>query len=94
MRGEDREYRMINIEYSILNRKKRSSLEEGGGCRGSEQSGCKFKAFALNTNTSHNKSGTTDLLISPQGETIQCLISILELSNIYNETVLRILYKN
>lgn len=74
MRGEDREYRMINIEYSILNRKKRSSLEGGadrmggGGCRGSEQSRCKFKAFALNTNTSHNKSGTTDLLISPQKE--------------------------
>lgn len=74
MREEYKKYRISNTKYSILNWKKRSSLEGGadrmggGGCRSSERFGSKFKGFALKTDTSHNKSGTPDLLVSPRGE--------------------------
>lgn len=70
----DGERRIMNIEHSMLNRKIKSSLEGGadrmggGECRGSMQSGNKSKEFGLITDTSHNKSGTPDLLVSPRGE--------------------------
>jgi outer membrane protein TolC len=68
-----KKYRTGNIEVRNLNEQERkSSLGEGGGRR--EQFSFKLKGFAHCTNTSHNKSGTTDLLITLQGETFKSSI--------------------